>query len=92
MDEDIKEIVRMLVRCAFGSPQDSCARIPSHKACVEVAVRENAFNPLSSPSTSAERDETIYVAFQQTIRFQVWYATPRRPLDSGVVCNPPADH
>ena len=71
MDEDVKEIVRMLVRCAYGSPLDTSSKIPSPSACVEVAVRENAFNPLSSPSVTAQRDERIYVAFQQHIVFQV---------------------
>ena len=71
MDESIKEIVRMLLRCAYGSPLDASSKIPSHSACVEVAVRENAFNPLSSPSTAAQPDERIYVAFQQHITFQV---------------------
>ncbi|CAL5229386.1 g12700 [Coccomyxa viridis] len=70
MDESIKEIVRMLLRCAYGSPLDASSKIPSHSACVEVAVRENAFNPLSSPSTAAQPDERIYVAFQQHITFQ----------------------
>jgi len=71
MDEDVKEIVRMLVRCAYESPLDTSSKIPSHSAYVEVAVRENAFNPLSSPSVTAQRDERIYVAFQQHIIFQV---------------------
>ena len=61
----------MLVRCAYGSPLDTASKIPSHSACVEVAVRESAFNPLSSPSATAQRDERIYVAFQQHIMFQV---------------------
>ena len=64
MDDNVKEIVRMLVRCAYGSPLDTSSKIPSHNACVEVVVRENAFNPLSSPSVTAQRDERIYVAFQ----------------------------
>jgi hypothetical protein len=71
MNEDVKEIVRMLVRCAYGSPLDISSKIPSHSASVEVAVRENAFNPLSSPAVTAQRDERIYVAFQQHIKFQV---------------------
>lgn len=71
MDEEMKEITRMLVRCAYGSPLDPAAKIPGHSACVEVAVRESAFNPLSSPSATAQRDERIYVAFQQHIMFQV---------------------
>ena len=71
MDDSIKEIVRMLLRCAYGSPLDTSSKIPSHSACVEVAVRENAFNPLSSPSAAARPDERIYVAFQQHITFQV---------------------
>ena len=61
----------MLVRCAYGSPLDTSAKIPSHSARVEVAVRESAFNPLSSPSAAAQPDERIYVAFQQHIMFQV---------------------
>ena len=61
----------MLVRCAYGSPQSAASKIPAHSACVEVAVRESAFNPLSSPSATAQRDERIYVAFQQHIMFQV---------------------
>ena len=71
MDEGVKEIVRMLLRCAYGSPLDMSSKIPSHSACVEVAVRETAFNPLSSPSVMAQPDERIYVAFQQHITFQV---------------------
>lgn len=71
VDEGVKEIVRMLLRCAYGSPLDASSKIPSHSACVEVAVRETAFNPLSSPSASAQPDERIYVAFQQHITFQV---------------------
>lgn len=70
-DEDVKAIVRMLIQCAFGQPQEASAKIPSHRATVEVTVCENAFNPLSSPSKCAQRDETIYVAFQQQISFQV---------------------
>ena len=61
----------MLLRCAYGSPLDMSSKIPSHSACVEVAVRETAFNPLSSPSVMAQPDERIYVAFQQHITFQV---------------------
>ena len=61
----------MLVRCAYGSPLDTASKIPSHSACVEVAVRQSAFNPLSSPSATAQRHERIYVAFQQHIMFQV---------------------
>ena len=71
MDEGVKEIVRMLVRCAYGSPLDTSSKIPSHSARVEVAVRESAFNPLSSPSAAGQPDERIYVAFQQHIVFQV---------------------
>ena len=75
----------MLVRCAYGSPLDMSSKIPSHAACVEVAVRENAFNPLASPSAAAQRDERIYVAFQQHIMFQVG-----RPLsDSDTVLGAP---
>jgi hypothetical protein len=61
----------MLVRCAYGSPLDKSSKIPSHSASVEVVVRENAFNPLSSPAVTAQQDERIYVAFQQHIKFQV---------------------
>ncbi len=71
MDEDVKAIVGMLVRCAYGRPADTSNPIPSRAACVEVALRECAYNPLSPPSGSHPRDETIYVAFQQHIRFQV---------------------
>lgn len=67
----MKAIVAMLVRCAFGQPSEAGARIPSRAAKIEVCVRESAFNPLSPPSSSQPRDETIYVAFQQHIRFQV---------------------
>lgn len=70
-DEDVRAIVRMLVRCAFGQPHRESSKIPSRSASVEVTVRENAFNPLTSPSNCPQRDETIYVAFQQQIKFQV---------------------
>ena len=76
-DEDVKAIVRMLIQCAFGQPQEASSKIPSHRANLDVTVCENAFNPLSSPSKSAQRDETIYVAFQQQISFQV---RPINPL------------
>ncbi|CAL8465005.1 g4540 [Coccomyxa elongata] len=69
-DEDVKAIVRMLIQCAFGQPQEAASKIPSHRAIVDVVVCESAFNPLSSPSKNTQRDETIYVAFQQHIRFQ----------------------
>ena len=70
----------MLVRCAYGSPQNTASKIPAHSASVEVAVRESAFNPLSSPSAMAQRDERIYVAFQQHISFQVCSAGIAIPL------------
>ena len=70
----------MLVRCAYGSPQNTASKIPAHSASVEVAVRESAFNPLSSPSAMAQRDERIYVAFQQHISFQVCSAGRAVPL------------
>ena len=73
----------MLVRCAYGSPLNTASKIPAHSASVEVAVRENAFNPLSSPSAMAQRDERIYVAFQQHIMFQVCpdsVVLPRSPI------------
>ena len=78
-DEDVKAIVRMLIQCAFGQPQEAASKIPSHRATVDVVVCESAFNPLSSPSKNTQRDETIYVAFQQHIRFQV------RPFSSCVL-------
>lgn len=79
-DEDVKAIVRMLIQCAFGQPQEAASKIPSHRATVDVVVCESAFNPLSSHSKNTQRDETIYVAFQQHIRFQV------RSLTSCVRC------
>ena len=80
MDEEMKEITRKLVRCSYGSPQNTASKIPAHSASVEVAVRESAFNPLSSPSAMAQRDERIYVAFQQHISFQVCSAGRAVPL------------
>ena len=77
MDEDVKGVVALLVRCAYGRPADRGAPIPGRAACVEVAVREGAFNPLTPPSSAQPRDETIYVAFQQHIRFQAWDAHTR---------------
>ena len=77
MDEDVKRVVALLVRCAFGRPADAGAPIPRRGGCVEVAVREGAFNPLTPPSAAAPRDETIYVAFQQHIRFQARAPRPR---------------
>ena len=78
LDEDVKGIVGLLVRCAFGRPAEPGARIPGRVGCVEVAVRECAFNPLSPPSSAQPRDETIYVAFQQRVGFEVrWGAAAR---------------
>lgn len=76
LDEDVKAIVALLVRCAFGRPAEPGARIPGRCAAVEVAIREAAFNPLSPPSSPQPRDETIYVAFQQRVAFEVGRAAP----------------
>ena len=70
MDENVQAVVAMLVRCAYGRPADLANPIPSRAACVEVALRECAYNPLSPPCGAHPRDETIYVAFQQHIRVQ----------------------
>ena len=71
LDEDVKGLVGLLVRCAFGRPAEPGARIPGRCGRVEVCVREAAFNPLSPPSSAQPRDETIYVAFQQQVAFEV---------------------
>jgi hypothetical protein len=70
-DRQLKEATDLLVECAFGKgPFAERAQIPSRRAFVEVVVRESAFNPLFPQPHVQQRDEMLYVAFQQHIKFQ----------------------
>ena len=66
------EATDLLVECAFGRGERR--KVPARRACVEVMVRENAFNrlnPLTPQPHVQAWDEMLYVAFQQHIKFEV---------------------
>ncbi len=59
--------------CAFGrSPYSDTSQIPAQSTCVDVAVRESAYNPLHPQNQLQQQDETLYVAFQQRIQIKVF--------------------
>jgi hypothetical protein len=61
------------VDCAFGrSPYSDTSQIPAQSTCVDVAVRESAYNPLHPQNQLQQQDETLYVAFQQRIQIKVF--------------------
>ena len=66
------EATDLLVECAFGRGERR--KVPARRACVEVMVRENAFNrlnPLTPQPHVQAWDEMLYVAFQQHIKCEV---------------------
>ena len=68
-DPRLQEILDLLVGCAFGHG-DKRSMYP-RKGFVELAVRENAFNPLMPAQSTYARDETIFVAFNQDLTLKV---------------------
>lgn len=71
-DLQLKDAVDLIVDCAFGQPPYSDTnQIPAPSTCVDVAVRESAYNPLHPQHQLQNQDETIYVAFQQRIQIKV---------------------
>lgn len=88
-DQPLKEALDLVIWCAFGvGPRsDGCGfslgdAIPPRSSSVQVSLREVAFNPLFPQPRHQQQDETLYVAFQQDIRFQA-----RAPLSSShAVC------
>ena len=71
-DGQLKNAVDLIVHCAFGeAPYTDTSQIPAKSTCVDVAVRESAYNPLHPQNQLQEQDETIYVAFQQRIQIKV---------------------
>lgn len=70
-DTQLKDAVDLIVDCAFGQPPYSDTnQIPAPSTCVDVAVRESAYNPLHPQHQLQNTDETIYVAFQQRIQIK----------------------
>ena len=62
----------MILECAFGSiPYTDSTCVPSSSTCVDVALRESAYNPLHPQHQLQQQDETLYVAFQQHIQIKV---------------------
>ena len=71
-DCQLKNAVDLIVDCAFGSaPYKDTSQIPAQSTCVDVAVRESAYNPLHPQNQLQQQDETLYVAFQQRIQIKV---------------------
>ena len=71
-DTQLKDAVDLIIDCAFGQPPYSDTnQIPAPSTCVDVAVRESAYNPLHPQHQLQNADETIYVAFQQRIQIKV---------------------
>ncbi|KAK9787874.1 hypothetical protein WJX73_003490 [Symbiochloris irregularis] len=67
----LKAVVALLLQCAFGRAiYDLSGRTPPRQGRVTVALRESAFNPLSPQQHLQNRDETLYVGFEQRISFQ----------------------
>ncbi|DBB03558.1 hypothetical protein WJX82_011164 [Trebouxia sp. C0006] len=70
-DGQLKNAVDLIVDCAFGrSPYSDTSQIPTQSTCVDVAVRESAYNPLHPQNQLQQQDETLYVAFQQRIQIK----------------------
>lgn len=66
----LKTVVALLLECAYGRAiYAGEGRTPPRHACVQVVLKESAFNPLSPQQHLQNRDETLYVAFQQLISF-----------------------
>ena len=62
----------VILECAFGSiPYTDSTCVPSSSTCVDVALRESAYNPLHPQHQLQQQDETLYVAFQQHIQIKV---------------------
>lgn len=71
-DCQLQNAVDLIVDCAFGrSPYTDSSQIPALSTCVDVAVRESAYNPLHPQNQLQQHDETLYVAFQQRIQIKV---------------------
>ena len=71
-DCQLQNAVDLIVDCAFGrSPYSDATQIPALSTCVDVAVRESAYNPLHPQNQLQQQDETLYVAFQQRIQIKV---------------------
>ena len=71
-NQQLKTVVALLLECAYGRAIYSLAgRTPPRHACVQVVLRESAFNPLSPHQHLQHRDETLFVAFQQRLAFHV---------------------
>ena len=71
-DGELKNAIDLIVLCAFGqAPYTDISQIPAQSTCVDVAVRESAYNPLHPQNQLQQQDETLYVAFQQRIQIKV---------------------
>lgn len=71
-DCQLQNAVDLIVDCAFGNaPFKDTSQIPAQSTCVDVAVRESAYNPLHPQNQLQQQDETLYVAFQQRIQIKV---------------------
>ena len=75
-DCQLQNAVDLIVDCAFGNaPFKDTSQIPAQSTCVDVAVRESAYNPLHPQNQLQQQDETLYVAFQQRIQIKVFVVT-----------------
>ena len=71
-DKQLREAMDVILECAFGSiPYTDSTCVPSSATCVDVALRESAYNPLHPQHQLQQQDETLYVAFQQHIQIKV---------------------
>ena len=71
-DKQLREAMDVILECAFGSiPYTDSTCVPSSSTCVDVALRESAYNPLHPQHQLQQQDETLYVAFQQHIQIKV---------------------
>ncbi|KAK9852570.1 hypothetical protein WJX84_006001 [Apatococcus fuscideae] len=69
-DALLRETVDLVLACAYGwGPGNTLRQVPSRAACVVVSLNETACSPLF-PRHPPSRDETLYVYFQQSIRFE----------------------
>ena len=76
-DCQLQNAVDLIVDCAFGNaPFKDTSQIPAQSTCVDVAVRESAYNPLHPQNQLQQQDETLYVAFQQRIQIKVFVVMP----------------
>eukprot|EP00891_Asterochloris_glomerata_P003756 jgi/Astpho2/3756/fgenesh1_pg.00060_%23_56_t len=59
-DKQLREAMDVILECAFGSiPYTDSTCVPSSSTCVDVALRESAYNPLHPQHQLQQQDETL---------------------------------